>query len=151
MASQKKIDAREAWLRRVQNYWNVVSFPKFNTRIGEIYEVDFGENVGTEFSGRHLAVCLLDTMPNQERTIVVPLTTKYEEYNIDPRNIIQTMSDTGVEIKAGVVLGEARWISKARIFRNSIILGEDASNILNKIVKGRVRVSRYQLTLWSRL
>ena len=151
MASQKKIDAREAWLRRVQNYWNVISFPKFNTRVGEIYEVDFGENVGTEFSGRHLAVCLLDTMPNQERTIVVPLTTKYEEYNIDPRNIIQTMSDTGIEIKAGVVLGEARWISKVRIFRNSIILGEDASNLLNKIVKGRVRVSRYQLALWSKL
>lgn len=151
MASQKKIDAREAWLRRVQSYWNVVTFPKFNTRVGEIYEVDFGENVGTEFSGRHLAICLLDTMPNQERTMVVPLTTKYEEYNIDPRNIVQTVSDSGVEIKAGVVLGEARWISKIRIFRNSLILGEDALNPLNRIVKGRVRVSRFQLSLWSRL
>ena len=89
---------QETWLRRLNCYWKKTSFPKFNTHIGEIYEVDFGENVGTEFSGRHLAVCLSDTNFSQERMLVIPLSTKYAEYNISKSDMVDTKSLTKIGI-----------------------------------------------------
>lgn len=141
---------QETWLRRLNCYWKNRSFPRFNTRIGEIYEVDFGENVGTEFSGRHLAVCLCDTDYSQERMLVIPLSTKYVEYNIAKQDIIDTLSFTKIpqKIHAGVVLKEAKWISKKRIFLNSIILKETDSK---SFVKGKVEVSKTQLKGWCQL
>ena len=74
-----KITVRNSWLNRLTNYyWKYQSYPRFNTHIGDIIEVDFGENIGTEFSGRHLAICLSETTFSQERVLVIPLSTKYE-------------------------------------------------------------------------
>ena len=76
-----KYNARQAFLRRLKCYWSAKGFPRFNTYIGEIYEIDFGENAGSEFSGRHLAICLSDTSIAEDRMLVIPITTKYEKYN----------------------------------------------------------------------
>ena len=48
-------------------------------------------NPGTEFSGRHLAICLRDSVPSQEKMLVVPLTTKFKEYNIAEEDMIKTL------------------------------------------------------------
>lgn len=141
---------QETWLRRLNCYWKKTSFPKFNTHIGEIYEVDFGENVGTEFSGRHLAVCLSDTNFSQERMLVIPLSTKYAEYNISKSDMVDTKSLTKnvQRIHGGIVLAEAKWISKIRVFQTSLILKEKEAD---SVVKGRIKVTNSQLKRWCKL
>lgn len=146
---ERKQDSREAWLRRLKMYWNTASFPRFTARLGEIFEVDFGENVGTEFSGRHLAICLKDSLPSDERILVIPLTTKYLEYNIADDDIVEVTSLNGTSIKAGASLHEARWISKLRIFRASKIL-EEPDTVVNP-VKGCVIISKERQKRWTTL
>lgn len=146
---KRKLDSREAWLRRQSIYWNSRSFPRLITRIGEIYEIDFGENIGTEFSGRHLAICLKDTLPSEEKMLVIPLTSKFIEYNINKEDVIKVNRKNGISIHAGVALHEARWISKIRIFRTSKILN-DPKDTLNP-VKGYVKISKTTLKRWTTL
>lgn len=149
MSYKRKKDSQEAWFRRLKIYLDSPTSPHFITRVGEIYEVDFGINPGTEFSGRHLAICLRDSVPSQEKMLVVPLTTKFEEYNIAEEDIVETTSLNGKSIKAGVVLGEATWVSKFRIFECSKILEENPDT--SKLVKGFVKISNVELKRWTRL
>lgn len=149
MSYEDKKNSREAWLRRLQIYWDTYTSPHFITRVGEIYEIDFGINPGTEFSGRHLAICLRDSVPAQEKMLVVPLTTKFKEYNIAEEDIIETVSSNGKNIKAGVVLGEATWVSKLRVFECSLILKEDINTSTR--VKGTIHVTKHSLKRWSTL
>jgi mRNA-degrading endonuclease toxin of MazEF toxin-antitoxin module len=145
-----KQDAREAYLKRLQLYWNQQPH-RFNTRVGEIYEVDFGENVGDEFSGRHLGVCLENTSPSQTKTVVVPLTTKYANYNINSEDVIHTTTiSDNIAIDAGVCLGEARWISKLRIFPRSAILKEPPNHASN-YAKAFVEIDAKTLKRWRKL
>ena len=147
---EKRENAIEAWLRRLKIYLGMSTSPRFITRIGEIYEVDFGMNPGTEFSGRHLAICLRDSVPSQEKMLVIPLTTKFKAYNISEEDIISVKaSNSSKRIKAGVALGEATWISKRRIFTCSKILKENPT-VINK-VKGFVYVSEETLQRWLAL
>lgn len=143
--------AKEAWLRRLNRYWTART-PRFNTRIGEIYEIDFGENIGAEFSGRHLAICLSNTSPSEESMIVIPITSRYLDYNISTSDLIETQSVNGITIKGGVVLGAARYVSKIRVFKKSLILKEDLDfNTETGVVKGYVEVSSKKLERWKRL
>lgn len=146
---ERKLNSRDAWLRRLKIYWNSRTFPRFITRIGEIYEIDFGENVGTEFSGRHLAICLRDSLPSDEKMLVIPLTSKFVEYNIAKENIIYLERANGIPIHAGVALGEAKWISKHRVFRSSKIL-DDKNEVVNP-VKGYVKIDKTTLQRWLSL
>ena len=146
MSFKNKKNSREAWLRRLQIYWNSPTSPHFITRAGEIYEVDFGMNPGTEFSGRHLAICLRDSVPSQEKMLVIPITTKFKEYNIAEEDIIETKAINNRTIKGGVVLGEAKWVSKFRIFTRSKILSEYSDS--SKVVKGFVKISKSDLKRW---
>ena len=151
MSPYSKEDAREAFLKRLKIYWGFRTPHRFLTRIGEIYEVDFGENVGDEFSGRHLGICLADTSASQSRTLVIPLTTKYAKYNIHENDVIHTKASyDGTDIVAGVVLGEARWVSKLRIFPRSIILGEPPDTEL-PYAKAYIEISKRTLSRWRKL
>lgn len=149
MSYEQIKNSREAWLRRLQIYWNSPTSPHFITRVGEIYEVDFGMNPGTEFSGRHLAICIRDSVPSQEKMLVVPLTTKFKEYNIADEDIVETVSLNGKSIKAGVVLGEAKWLSKFRVFECSKILEEHPDT--SKLIKGFIDIPKTALKRWSML
>lgn len=150
MSYTSRQNSREAWLRRLQIYWDSPTSPHFITRVGEIYEVDFGMNPGTEFSGRHLAICLRDSVPSQEKMLVIPLTTKFNEYNIAEEDIIETKAkNTNKIIKGGVVLGEAKWVSKFRVFECSKILEEHPDT--SKIVKGTLKISKTNLKRWLTL
>ena len=150
MSYDSKKNSREAWLRRLQIYWESPTAPHFITRVGEIYEVDFGMNPGTEFSGRHLAICLRDSIPSQEKMLVVPITSKFNEYNIAKEDIIETQAiNTDKIIKGGVVLGEAKWVSKFRVFECSKILEEHPDT--SKLVKGFIEISKLDLKRWTSL
>ena len=149
MSYKDKQNAQEAWFRRLKIYLKSPTSPRFITRVGEIYEVDFGMNPGTEFSGRHLAVCLRDSVPSQEKMLVIPLTTKFNEYNIAEEDIINTVAFNGKEIKAGIALGEAKWVSKFRVFECSKILEECPDT--SKLVKGVINVTKSELKRWLTL
>ena len=151
MSYEKKQEQREAWLRRLKKYWSSYSYPQFNTRIGEIYEVDFGMNVGTEFSGRHLAICLRDSSPSQETMLVVPLTTKFDSYNVSSEDMIRVPGVNGKTINAGVAVGNAVHVSKLRIFRVSKILEEPLTENITNPVKGFVYVNKTKLKRWISL
>lgn len=138
----RKKDSREAYLRRLEMYWRNKSGLKFNTYVGEIYEVDFGENVGSEFSGRHLAICLSDTKITEDRILVIPLSTKYEQYNLT--DIVECCSFVDNKpIKGGVVLNEVRFISKMRVFKTSNILEESKND--TKIAVGKINLTKDQV------
>lgn len=150
MALYNKNDAREAFLKRLKLYWELEPH-RFLTRVGEIYEIDFGENIGDEFSGRHLGVCLSDTTASQSKVLVIPLTTKYTQYNIHKNDIVRTLAPySGKEIVAGAVLGEARWISKLRIFPRSLILDEPPNTFL-EYAKASIEIDKRTLSRWRKL
>lgn len=119
----KKEVKQECWIERLRTYWSYTKEPVFNTRVGEIYEIDFGENVGSEFSGLHLAICLKDTKPTENRMLVVPISSKYKEFNLE--HVIKVQSKIpGQVIEGGIVLGEAQLVSKHRVSKISKILQE---------------------------
>ena len=138
----KKQHNREAFLRRLDCYWKAKGFPRLCTHVGEIYEIDFGENVGSEFSGRHLAICLSESTIHQDRVMVVPLTTKFKQYNL--KHVVKTKSYNGKIIHAGVMLNEAKLVSKLRIFQTSLILDEVEEDDGVSAV-GFVKLSKTQL------
>lgn len=140
--------AREAYLRRLQCYWKSRSPMRFNTYIGEIYEVDFGENVGSEFSGRHLGICLNNTKITEDRVLIIPITSAYIKYNLT--DIVECTSFVDDKpIKGGVVLNEARFVSKIRIFKTSNILQESEDDM--RIAVGQVKLTEEQLERFRRI
>lgn len=140
--------AREAYLRRLQCYWKSRSPMRFNTYIGEIYEVDFGENVGSEFSGRHLGICLNNTKITEDRVLIIPITSAYIKYNLT--DIVECTSFVDNKpIKGGVVLNEARFVSKIRIFKTSNILQESEEDM--RIAVGQVKLTEEQLERFRRI
>ena len=143
---ERKAYTREAYVKRLRYYWNAKNFPRICTHVGEIYEVDFGENVGSEFSGRHLAICLSDTTIHQDRVMVIPLTTKYKQYNL--KHIVDTTAFNGTRIHAGVMLNEATLISKLRLFQTSLIVGEDKYGDDDKYAVGQIKLTKSQLKLF---
>lgn len=139
--------AKESYLRRLECYWKVKNFPRVTTHVGEIYEIDFGENVGSEFSGRHLAICLSESTISQDRIMVVPLTTKFKQYNLE--YVIKTKSFNGKEIHAGVMLNEARLVSKIRIFEKSLILEEVEDDGIRAV--GKIKLTKQQVNLFRKV
>jgi mRNA-degrading endonuclease toxin of MazEF toxin-antitoxin module len=114
---------RAAWIEREKNYWRMSKTPKYNCYRGEIYEIDFGENVGSELSGRHLGLVLQDSNPYTDRVLVIPLSSKIEEYN--SRDIVEFLiGGTKITSKASIVVNETRYISKLRIFSRSLLFAE---------------------------
>ena len=146
----KKQEKQERWLKRLKIYWSYLKEPVFNTRVGEIYEVDFGENIGSEFSGLHLALCLKDTKPTENRMLVVPLSSKYKEFNLE--HVIKVSSRIPNEvIEAGVVVGEAQLISKHRVRKVSDILNESVHGDDGIISVGFYEIPLKQLELFKRI
>jgi mRNA-degrading endonuclease toxin of MazEF toxin-antitoxin module len=141
-------NAREAYLKRLQTYWKSRRPMRFNTYVGEIYEIDFGENVGSEFSGRHLGICLNDTKITEDRVLVIPITSAYVKYNLT--DIVKCTSFVdGKPIEGGVVLNEVRFISKVRIFKTSNILQESEED--DRIAVGKIELTKEQLERFRRI
>ena len=140
--------AREMWVKSLQFHWDNPMVPRLYTRVGEIYEVEFGENIGDEFSGTHFAICLADTMPAQNTVLVIPITTKWETYNGDELDRIYVKTTDGFEIFGGVARFSPMWISKKRIHRKSCIMGEEEPT---SYVKAKIAVTKKQLKRWKEL
>lgn len=119
--------SRGCWIKRIQDIWKANYNCKFQCRTGEIYEVEFGENIGDEFSGLHFAMVLQNSSPSNSKVLVVPISSRIDEYNI--QFTIDVESYVGDNrITGGFVIGEAKWISKQRITKYSKIFKENEND-----------------------
>lgn len=66
------------WIEIMVGFFKKESSPRplFDYRRGQVIWVDFGFNVGYEFGGDHPAIVLIDTPPNNQKVLVLPLTSK---------------------------------------------------------------------------
>ena len=119
--------SRECWLKRIKTIWEANYNCKFQCCTGEIYEVEFGENIGDEFSGIHFAMVLQNSSPSNSKVLVIPISSRIDEYNIQFTIDVESYVK-GNRITGGFVLGEAKWISKQRITKYSKIFKEDEND-----------------------
>ncbi len=114
----RNIEALSDWFKRHLGYTTFLFHSKLQYSLmrGEVYEVDFGRNVGSELNERHYAVILHDSSPQSQNALVCPLTTKTSEggeaalINIGRLPNIVTVEDSFAKIS------QIRTIDKARIY-----------------------------------
>lgn len=126
-----KTTAKQAWLKRLNSYWSSSFKPVFKAHRGEVFEIDFGYNIGDEFGGRHLAVCVEDSESSDTMMRVIPLSTQTERYGLRE---VEYETNLKFNFRAGLVAKEIRNISKLRVYRKSVIIPEFVDN--NNISKG---------------
>lgn len=124
-----RIDAIQAlgeWVKRQYGYTNYLyaNSLRYKLKRGEVYEVDFGRNVGSELNERHYAVVLHDSNELSQNVLVCPLTTKHSEggdnalINIGRLPDIVTVDDSFAKIS------QIRTIDKVRIYIRPVINSE---------------------------
>ena len=113
-------------LLRQNEYAKIADKGKTNFRVlaGEIYEVDFGINVNAEFSYRHYALVLADSLENNPLVLICPL--KSNNKGAHPASDINLgmINDLYSDHESLAVINQIRTIDKLRIFRCAIIRGE---------------------------
>jgi len=124
--------SRNCWLKRIQNIWNSNYNCKFQCNTGEIYEIEFGENIGDEFSGLHFGMVLQNSSPSNSKVLVIPISSRIEEYNIKYTLDVESYVE-GNRISGGFVMGEAKWISKQRILKYSKIFKENPNDEIRAV------------------
>ena len=116
------------WLLRQHEYAKCAERgrPAIKLKAGEIYEVDFGINVDSEFSYRHYALVMADSFENNPLVLVCPLKTNTRgphpksDVNL---GIIECLDE---ERESLAVINQIRTIDKLRIFRkNAIYKGKE--------------------------
>jgi hypothetical protein len=75
---KKHLAAMLDWFKRALEYetFLLTNSLRYKIRQGEVYEIDFGRNVGSELNERHYAVVLHHSDEDAQNIVVVPLTTK---------------------------------------------------------------------------
>lgn len=114
----KNIEALSEWFKRQITYTTFLYQNElyYTLRQGEVYEVDFGRNVGSEINERHYAVILHDSNDSSQNVLVCPLTTKSSEggenalINIGRLPGLVTIDDSFAKIS------QVRSVDKVRIY-----------------------------------
>lgn len=92
-SGQKKFQYLDKWTyKKSRHLINEINFPKANKKVykrGAIIYVDFGVNIGGEFSGPHFAIVLnkKDNKANEKIT-VVPLTSHLHDHTVKLSNTV---------------------------------------------------------------
>jgi len=118
------------WIKRLHGYTTFLyaNTLRYKLKHGEVYEVDFGRNVGSELNERHYAVVLHDSNELSQNVIVCPLTTKFSDggenalINIGRLPGIITVDDSFAKIS------QIRTVDKVRIYIRPIINHEYNNN-----------------------
>lgn len=114
----KNIEALSEWFKRQITYTTFLYQNElyYTLKQGEVYEVDFGRNVGSEINERHYAVILHDSNDSSQNVLVCPLTTKSSEggenalINIGRLPGLVTIDDSFAKIS------QVRSVDKVRIY-----------------------------------
>ena len=94
---------------------------RYDLKRGEIYEIDFGLNVNSEFSNRHYGVVLVDSKPNNPLCLVCPLKTNHTGGHIRSDVDIGIVEGLANNVSTLAIINQIRTIDKFRILRRSRI------------------------------
>lgn len=114
------------WIKRLHGYSTFLyaNTLRYRLKRGEVFEIDFGRNVGSELNDRHYAVVLHNSSELSQNVLVCPLTTKFSDggenalLNIGRLPKIVTVDDSYAKIS------QIRTVDKVRIYIRPIINSE---------------------------
>lgn len=90
----------------------------------EVYEVDFGRNIGSELNERHYAVVLHNSEESAQNIVVVPLTTKIH-YGYGEAIDLGFLPNVNTNERSYARVTQMRTIDKARIYLRPLINSRD--------------------------
>ena len=111
------------WLIRQNEYAKFAERNRVAVRLraGEIYEVDFGINVNAEFSYRHYALVLADSLENNPLVLVCPLKSNNKGAHPSSDINLGFINCLDSDHESLAVINQIRTIDKLRIFKKPII------------------------------
>lgn len=109
-------------LKRKIEYESFLQDNKLRYQInqGEVYEIDFGRNVGSELNERHYAVVLHNSDPEAQNIVVVPLTSKIH-YSYGEAIDLGYLPNINTDEKSYARVSQIRTVDKVRIYLKPII------------------------------
>ena len=130
------------WIGRLVNYWNLKQYKvRLDVCAWQIFEIDYGMNVGHEFSGRHYGVAIHDSPFYNPIITVIPIKTSRGKLN--PNSDVYLGKIEGIQsLKNSIaVINQIHSIDKIRIFnidsinkkvkpKTAIYLNEEQINII---------------------
>lgn len=111
---------------------------KIDIKRGQIYYVDFGENVGREQNGIRPAIVIQNNVGNRHSptTIVIPLTTSKRKHQLPTHVFIGKGKLKGAGKIWGIAVTEQiRTVDVMRILQYEDELTEEGMNAIKKAVK----------------
>lgn len=135
------------WFKRSLEYETFLleNTLRYQINQGEVYEIDFGRNVGSELNERHYAVVIHHSDPEAQNIVVVPLTTKIH-YSYGEAIDLGFLPSVDTNVRSYAKISQIRTIDKARIYLRPII--ENSSNGRTERKLGPVsRLSEQQFKL----
>lgn len=120
------------WFRRFLAYEQYLTKNtlRYELKQGEVYEVDFGRNVGCEINERHYAVVLHDANELTQNVLVCPLSTKVQDSSEHILVNIGRLPDVRTSYDSFAKISQIRTIDKVRIYIKPIM--NDQGNDLNR-------------------
>lgn len=118
MSRIRNIEALTDWFKRQLGYTTYLYQNElyYTLKQGEVYEVDFGRNVGSELNERHYAVVLHDSNDTSQNVLVCPLTTKTSEGGENALINIGRLQGLGTAGESFAKISQIRTIDKVRIY-----------------------------------
>lgn len=119
---KKQYTALFDWFKRNLDYevFLLENTLKYKIEQGEVYEVDFGRNIGSELNERHYAVVLHNSEEDAQNIVVVPLTTKVH-YSYGEAIDIGYLPGVNTNEPSFAKISQIRTIDKVRIYLRPII------------------------------
>ena len=111
------------WLRKMVEYIRLSATYelRYLLKRGEIYEIDFGVNINSEFSNRHYGVVLVDSGPKNPLVLVCPLKTNHTGGHKRSDVVLGIVEDLSENAETIAVVNQVRAIDKFRILRKNQI------------------------------
>ncbi|HZJ89586.1 MAG TPA: type II toxin-antitoxin system PemK/MazF family toxin [Bacilli bacterium] len=114
---ERKKQALFSWFKRSIGYETFLEQNKLQYKIlrGEVYEIDFGTNIGSELNERHYAVVIHNSDIDAQNIVVVPLTTKkhYSYMNAIELGVLEGVKTNEISYAK---ISQIRTVDKARIY-----------------------------------
>lgn len=127
------------WLARLLNYWSMEQYENnLDIKAWEVYEIDFGINVGHEFSGRHYGVVINDSPKNNPLITRIPIKTAKKKINKKSDVLLNEIEGIKSSRKSVAVINQIQTIDKLRIFSKNCINIKDESKPL-KLNKEQIK------------
>ncbi len=108
---------RVQWLGRLLNYWNLRHYMvRIDVYAWQIFEIDYGMNVGHEFSGRHYGVVIHDSPFYNPIITVIPIKTSRGKINSHSDVYLGKIEGIQSLKNSIAVINQIQAVDKIRIF-----------------------------------